>query len=383
MSYGRLKSALDLYNMVVETRPDLADKAGQLKEHYLVGNPQKPTPYYHLYGTLRLLMGDDYSKASGAMGEAMRMHVLSSEKNLLDAINEGPAFLKDDEEFLHVRGIMRGRTKYFLSSRSIKVGSLYDRAWHAMDLAYRPIIASAIESALRRETIGAKSMQYVAAYLMPDKLKAQELKALSVKYNREHMDLLQEALAFIGSTAKEYSIQIPEFMIIAVTAASLANKEKTTPSAGADFTGSADIPKPVPLSAAKPARGESEPDIGNHFEKNRAAAAAKQSAPSKGGQAVETEEDRNMRILKRDIQTLLRAGDISERAMTVYMWLKGMNKNGDPRTLTDAVELLKKNGGGNADKIDKTYVRLMVANVNVRLRALNSDGHENRALSPQ
>ena len=384
MNQLRMSIAIRAYEAALQTHPDLADKLHIMKKHFIGEDVEKPSGYC-LYAGIKILTEKNYGDAAHAVSQGFQMHIIQAEKHVIDAVNTGPDFLKDDEEFLHAKGIMRGNTKYFLSSRDIKAGSLYDRAWHVMDNAYRPIIAAAIEGSLKKDKIiGARAMQYVAACLMPDELKVQELKGLSVKYNGEHQDLLREGLAFIGSKAKEYNIEIPEFMLTAASAASHAAEDKMPPSAGDAFTESTQIPKPSPLPAPKPDRGATEPDIANDFEEKSAPPPApKESAVSKVTASAENEEDRNLRVLKRDLQTLRRAGDISEREMSIYLWLKGTHKDGEPRTLSDAVELLKKNVDGNTAKINRTYVMLMVANVNVRLRVLNADGHEDRALRPQ
>ncbi len=389
MSYGRLKSALDLYKVVVETRPDLAEKATVLKDHYLAGNPTKPTPYYFLYGTLRLLLGDDCQKATGAMGQAMQMHVLNAEKSLTDAVNLGPAFLKEDEEFLHAKGIMRGGTKYFFSSGNIKPGSLYDRAWTAMDKAYRPIIAAAIEGSLKKDKIiGTKVMQYVAASLMPDALKVQELKGLAVKYNGEHQDLLKEALLFIGNVAEQNNIALPPLMLTAASAAASFGKA-TDGNASAPLPPAPPpppTPPPPPPPSPAPAKEEGGSVLRDDFVQGSAPAPQKPYDPvARFAASTETDAEREMKALKRDLGVLRKNKDISEREMGVYLWLKMPNKDGSERGLTEAATLLTKNGD---KKVERGHVRLMVANVNVKLRALHggqSDGdlHQYTMLRPQ
>ena len=373
--HSKQQAALRVYDAFVEAHPALEVTAAKLKAHYMDGGLEKPSPYF-LHGTLKLLTETDFARAAGAMSQELRIHIMQAEKYLIDAVNQGPDFLQRDEEMLHAKGIMRGSKKYFLGVNGIEPSGAYDTGWKAMSPSYRPIAADAVQNAMstKDKTISKKVLKYVAVSLMPeDDLKYLELNKLSMQYGKDHTAHLKEASIFIRASAKEHGIDIPEAMLHGL----LAPKAKPYERIEA-------LPRFITKPAVAIASPASEKPLRNNFVKGVTAS----ERPAVFQEP--THEAAPEQVLKQRLERLEKRGEISRREHKIYYYLNTEGKNG-PRLIADAVDYLRKHEG--VDKGER-YVRLMITNVDMKLRALdaandassqpsNGDRHQPRTVRPE
>lgn len=373
--HSKQQATLRAYDAFVEANPALVDTAATLKAHYMDGGLEKPSPYF-LHAALKLLTEPDYSLAARAMSQELYIHIIQAEKHLIDAVNQGPDFLKRDEEMLHAKGIMRGRKKYFLGVNGIETGGAYDTGWKAMDAAYRPIVADAVQNAIspKDKTISKKVLKYVAVSLMPeDDRKYLELNKLSIQYAKDHTAHLKEASAFIRASAKEHKIEIPEAMLHGLLAPKAKPHERI---------------ESLPPFITKPAISVAAPASEKPLRKDFVGGVPAPEKPAVFHQPQA--EIAPERALKQKLERLEKRGDITPREHKIYYYLNTEGKNG-PRLIADAVDYLRKHEG--LDKGER-YVRLMITNVDMKLRAMdaandagnqpsNGDRHQPRTVRPE
>lgn len=373
--HSKQQATLRVYDAFVDAHPDLAVTAAKLRAHYMDGGLEKPSPYF-LHAALKLLAEPDYPRAASAMSQELRIHIMQAEKHIIDAVNQGPDFLKRDEEALHAKGIMRGSKKYFLGVNGIERGGAYDTGWKAMNPAYRPIIANAVQNSMspKDKTISKKVLKYVAVSLMPeDGLKYLELNKLSLQYPKDHTAYLKEASVFIRASAKEHGIEIPEAMLHGLLAPKAKPYERI---------------ESLPPFITKPAVTIAVPTAEKPLRKNFVGGVAASEKP-----AVFQQPQADIApelVLKQKLERLEKRGDITRREHKIYYYLNTEGKNG-PRLISDAVDYLRKHEG--IDKGER-YVRLIITNVDMKLRALdaandggaqplNGDRHQPRTVRPE
>lgn len=238
--------------------PALIETMDVLRAHYLEGGVQKPSPHL-LIAAARLITAPNYREAALSVSRDLGMSNFSATTHIIDAVNYGPDFFKDEEVLLHGKGIVRASDRYLLSRPGIHAGSVYDRAWHAMDPAYRPIIAAAVQDAIcargPKRALEPRTMNYIAICLMPDdNQKYFELNSRSIDRNAAHNQHLEDALCFISDTAEKHGIKIPQDF--------LENIEKS-----ASYTRPAPAIPYVPKipSAAEKARRDFMAGLGKHL----------------------------------------------------------------------------------------------------------------------
>ncbi len=415
---ARLTVANRAYEAALNTHSQFEDKLRALKSHFIPEDVPKTSPHL-MFAATKIVTYDGTYDIASVVSQAMRQHILQAEKHIIDSVNEGPAIFKADELFLHQRGIMRGSTRYFSGSKDIKPGSLYDRAWQAMEPQFRPLIADAIENAITRKgTIGTKTMNYVAVLLMPTgPEKRSALDSLHSKYGgSEHGALLQDAKGFISVTSKRLGIVVPETMpavspnlTFAKAAAPKPKPPAPLPPAPPPKPPAPPAPPPPPAPVPAPTPPVPPPLVGEASsvkKENTAQASADFEAEANAAEKRADEKKRaakpppapkpvlsDMQVLKRDVELLRNEKDISEREAMMYLWMKTPGKDGSPRTYSDAIVYLRKQG--EFDNKDDVYLQrrliMMEAHVNLQLKKLRgsdevlvskTDVHEDRTLRP-
>lgn len=373
------RRALQALEDLKTSHPELAERARDFEQHYLHGGLEKPSAHM-LHAAVCLLREKDYAHAASALSSEAQVHILQAEKHVIDAVNNGPESLKNDEEYLHAKGIMRGSKRYFLGFKHIELGSVYDISWRTMDQAYRPIIAAAIQGSMNKndKVISKKVMQYVAACLMPeDDAKYLQLNKLSLKYEREHGHHLKDAAEFIRQTAKALNIRVPETML---------GGALTPKSQRADAALQAPSAEPV-QKISKPAiqAAPAETALRKDFRTSPALSPVAGPRPPANDQLRAAPVANEAVLLKRRLETLERRGEISPKSARGYFWLQGGTEY-EPRSHADLAEKIGKS---------ERQVMFMMVGVKVKLKALeaeeagktsapsNGNLHQARAVRPE
>ena len=333
-----VKSALA---QTLEDNPHLAERAQELDRHYMLGGREKPSPL-ELYAALRLHADESYKEVTRHMSQQFRMVIDRAEGYVISAVNRGPSFLKEDEDFLHGKGIMRGSDKYYLGYKGIHTGGTYDRAWQAIDPAHRPIVAEAVTAALspKHKAMEKRVLKYVAVLLMPEgDAKLFMLNKLSIKSEKKHGAYVRQACDFIRAKANEFGINVSETL--------MADKAASHPL----------VKIPAPLGAVKKSNGEAKP-VNRDFTGGAASPAPKPAAPAIVATATEPDVKRDMVTLKRQLKALEHRGKISEKEAKIYFWLQDGPED-EPRSMADAARRIGK---------PERNVQIMMAKVNLALR---------------
>lgn len=336
----------------LEKHPHLESRVRELDEHYMLGGMERPSPMA-LYAAVRLHVDADYQETASHLSRKFSLVLDIAEKYIIDAVNKGPSSFKDEEDFLHARGIMRGVDRYHLGSKAkgLHLGGVYDRAWQAIDPAHRPILAEAVtaSSSPKHKTIEKRTMQYVAALLMPEgDSKLFMLNKLSLGTERQHGAYIREAGVFIRDRANELGITVSETL--------LANKavERSV------------LPRiPAPTGSSRKPTSETKP-VSPQF--TGGATALKEQAVIAREQ--NNEESRDMVLLKRNLRTLEKRNKISEKEAKIYFWLQNGTEE-EPRLAEDAAKRSGKKTG---------EIYIIVAKINVALRKLGQESADTPAL---
>ncbi len=347
------------YDQFVAAHPEQTTQAEIVRKHYLDEGFETAQPLY-LRAILHLMEEPGFDRAASALARATRSTIMQGENNLIRAVNNGPACLKEDEDFLHGKGVMRGADRYYLGFKGIHLGGTYDRAWQAADPAYRPIMAEAVTAAISKKgkSIERRTLKYVAVLLMPEgESKLFLLNKLSIRSEKKHGAHVREACDFIRRKANELGIAVSETLL-----ANKAAERKVLPK--------------IPASA-DPRRSQKETrPVSPEFTGGAA-------APKEKAQAVQEQDNqapvpsRDIVKLKRDLKTLERRNKISEKEGKIYFWLKN-DSDEEPRTIEDAARKSGKEVG---------KIRIIVAKINVALRQMEdasvdaslSDGNLHKA----
>lgn len=356
--HTKQKIALSLHEQVIAANPALAKTADALKAHFLEGGLERPAPF-ELYAALLLLTTENFESAARTMSAKLTLHIMQAEKYVLDCVNNGPDFMKD-EDALHEKGIMRGSRRYFLGNKGIHLGGTYDRAWHAVDRIYRPIVAEALQRAIgktdKADHVPRNVMRYAAVLLMPaDNRKLFELNKLSLKHSKHHGAFLQSAAQFIERTASDLGINVPEQLLSPARAILSAPvrpdfaPSHTAPKLRTDFVPRKQEPIATPQTIAR----------------------MDKPMPQSEHASVDATS------LRRYLSGLVNAGKISQRDANMFNWLYSESPTGAVRTISDVAERMRERKGD---------IRLKIATINGLLRkqglSLNDDGHEPRAVRP-
>lgn len=337
--HAKHMDALRAYTEYTEAHPGLGARVAEaMKAHYMDGGLAKPAPYLLLAG-LKLLDADRYDQAARALAGHLGLSVAQGEQYLIDAVNRGPAFLKEDEGYLHAKGIMRGATRYFLGAQGIEPGGVYDRAWKEIDLRHRPVLEAALESAWspNRKGLSKTGLLYVAAGLMPEGgARLFQLNKLSLAHKRKHAEHWREATEYMRGAAARLSITLPHAMLAApVTrpareAAPARRPSKTKNQFAGESVRTLAAPT-RPRQPANPARRTVQPGAG----------------------------------LKRDLGSLVQAGKISDRAARLYYRLKVTENYG----ISDAARDLNRT---------PKEVQGLIAHIDIKLGAVRAANQSSR-----
>lgn len=341
-----------------ESHPHLRGDIKKLEEHYnkaLV----KPMPHY-IAAAVRLLTSSDVGEAAHRLSDDFRITGLGAENYIIDAVNAGPDLLKMREDMLHEKGVMRGRDRFFLGTRLIAAGSLYDRAWRAGDVTVRTILADAVQDAIpiKKRTLGHTAFNYVCASLLPAGNERDfAMNTLSLKQPRQHEALLETAIRYIKDVSQTYSLTVPANLPQSATARHL--------SVLAERSAAPVLPEHKRLGAALKATAE---DI---------SVTPPPATIEPASHVLRDQADINR--LKSDLGKLRGREEISKRQADLYFWLHTEGKNGE-RTIADAAEIMKE---------PQNVVRIMVVQVSRKLdtlrggESLDGQGHQPRAIGPQ
>lgn len=353
---------------IVAENPELADDIAALQNHYMNTLP-KPQPSY-LAAMATLLAAPNVREAANQVSSSLQVTHLLAESYMREGINAGPDFLKAREAYLHNKGVIRGRDRYFISTRTIAPDTIYDRAWQMADAAKREILADAVQAhmPIRGKTLDHAAFNYVAALLIPA---GQErdfaLNKLSLTHKRAHDTMVREAVGYIRDTARERGVYAPS-----------------------DLPSAAHMPLapvPAPLPSPHPHDAAASPKRLGAALKAKAAeiivpsdpAGAKMDGDASSPESSHVLRDRDaIKQLKRDLDVLKTQRVIGEKEARLYLWLHTEGKNGE-RTVSDAAEVLNK---------PENVVRIMVAQVGRALNTLRSaedlqgQGHQSRPVGP-
>lgn len=348
----------------LEMHPHLESRIRELDEHYMLGGLERPSPF-GLYAAVRLHIDEDYIAVRNHFSKKFQMVLDQAEKHIIDAVNKGPELLKDEEDFLHTRGIMRGTDRYHLGQKGkgLHLGGIYDRAWQTIETVHRPIVAEAVTAASspKHKSIEKRVMQYVAVLLMPEgDTKLFMLNKLSLGSEKKHGPYVREACDFIRLKANELGITVSETLL-----ANKAAERKVLPKI------------PAPLGSSRMAASAETKPVSPEFTGGAAAPREKAIIASEQNNEAYVPA-RDMVKLKRDLKTLEHRGKITEKHAKLYFWLQD-GSDEEPRTVEDAAKRLDK---------DVRKIRLIVANVKTLLRELeptiygrtpSSDGNLHKA----
>lgn len=330
------------YDQFVAAHPEQTLQAEIVRRHYLEEGFEAAQPLY-MHAILHLMEEPNFAQAASALARSTRSTIIQGENNLIRAVNNGPKLLREDEDFLHGKGIMRGSDRYYLGFKGIHLGGTYDRAWQAANPAYRPLMAEALTAAISKKgkSIERRTMKYVAVLLMPEgDAKLFLLNKLSIKSEKKHGSYVRLASEFIRAKANELGITVSETLL-----ANKAAERKILPK--------------IPASAYPRKAGKETKPVRPEFTGGAV-------APKEEVVAVREQDNhapapsRDMVKLRRNLKTLERRNKISEKEGKIYFWLQN-GSDEDPRTVEEAA----KKSGKEAGKI-----RIIVAKVNIALRQL-------------
>lgn len=347
--------------------PHLAGDMALLAHYFLEVLPKPAPAYLAAVGTL--LASPDVGTAVKKLSDNLHITHSLAETYMREGINAAPDAIKAREDELHAKGVMRGTERYFIGTRRIAPGSIYDRAWHMADAEKRVMLAEAVQesSPLKNRTLSHAQFNYVAALLIPAGNERDfALNKLSLDHKRYHAPMVEQAVEYIVVTAGRYGFTPPS---------DLPAKPVKPELSESSFPMAAVASAPVPPAPAQHSRlgavlkskaaEMSPPDI-----------VANEPGDTESGHVLR--DPAQIKKLKRDLVTLQRHDEVGKREADLYLWLHTEGINGE-RSVGDAAELMKES---------QNIVRIMVAKVGHKLEALRGadglegHGHQPRAVSP-
>ncbi len=378
--HSKQMRALQIVDDIAKSHPSLAETMAALRQHYLAFL-EKPAPYL-AHAAAQLASAANFQEAAHNMSSALHLHVMHCEKHILDAVNQGPGFLKENEEGLHEKGIVRGADRYFLGTKGngLDKDSVYDTTWRHMDPSLRPLLGEAVQAACARpQTLERRTMEYVGVRLLDEsRKKTFLLNKLSMKSGKQHDHYLAVSADFIFQTAERKGISLPETLGIA-SARTLPSMPKTIEaSMGAPVVQPSLPAAPVPKSFSVPPTVPSALSTAQERSRTPSLAPITKKQPAIGDVLSDPGD---IRTLKRQLAILSQRNLITARQENLYAWLHTEGRDG-PRTIEDAVQAMK--------NVTATTAQIMVKDVATKLAKLleetseasNAHGHQPRTIRP-